>query len=144
MEQVEVIEWGSPAYRESRLLRDRVLRQPLGLSLADEPAEREQDWLHFGIFADGVLLGCVIGVPGKGETIRMRQMAVREEWRGRGLGKQLLLEAEGRLREAGWKRFVLDARAGAVAFYSRLGYRKDGSPFTALGIAHQRMMKTIP
>jgi GNAT superfamily N-acetyltransferase len=144
MAHVDVIEWGSPDYREARLLRDRVLRQPLGLSLADEPEEREQDWSHFGVFEGGALLGCVIGVPVESGTIRIRQMVVHEVWRGTGLGKQLLLEAERRLRQAGWTTFVLDSRAGAVTFYTRLGYREEGRPFTALGIVHQRMIKTVP
>jgi predicted GNAT family N-acyltransferase len=144
MAHVDVIEWGSPDYREARLLRDRVLRQPLGLSLADEPAEREQAWSHFGIFEGGALIGCVIGVPGERGTIRIRQMVIREAWRGTGLGKQLLLETEKRLWKAGWTTFVLDARAGAVTFYTRLGYREDGRPFVNLGIVHQRMIKTIP
>ena len=37
------IEWNSEAYKKALELRDKVLRQPLGMSIYDDPLEAEKD-----------------------------------------------------------------------------------------------------
>ena len=55
-------------------------------------------------------------------------LAVAPELQGRGLGRQIVEEAEQRLRAAGCPKINLQIRrsnAGVIAFYSTLGYRED-------------------
>ena len=55
-------------------------------------------------------------------------LAVAPEHQGRGLGRQIVEEAEQRLRAAGCPKINLQIRrsnAGVIAFYSTLGYRED-------------------
>lgn len=56
-------------------------------------------------------------------------IVVLPEWRGRGIGEQLMQAAEAWARERGAKRMILDLAAandGARRFYERLGYEVYG------------------
>jgi len=84
------IEFGSEAYRQACDLRQEVLRKPLGRNLCDEDLQPEAAQLHFGLFADGNVLACVIAVPTSATEVRLRQMAVTPARHKQGLGRRLL------------------------------------------------------
>ena len=134
------IEFGSELYREERLLRDEMLRKPIGLALP-ERMEDEGACRHFGLVKTGRLEACLIVVPREAGVVQIRQMAVRAERQGRGLGRALMDAAEAAIRADGIDRIYLNARATAVGFYEKLGYRVVGKPFTEVGIPHRRMEK---
>lgn len=50
------------------------------------------------------------------------RVVVLPEYRGRGLGRRVMDEAESWLHELGFTRAVIESRDVAVGFYSRLGY----------------------
>jgi len=55
-------------------------------------------------------------------------LAVSPECRGRGLGREMMDEAEARLRALGCPKINLQVRADnaeAIGFYERIGYRRD-------------------
>jgi hypothetical protein len=66
-------------------------------------------------------------------------MAVRQPWRGSGVGLALLRELVGRARSLGWAEVSLDAQVGAIGFYEREGFAADGEVFDDAGIPHRRM-----
>ena len=143
---VEEFAYASPEYDASRLLRRNFLRLPLGLELTEEDVADDANRLHFGLFDDGEreLIGSVIGVPRPDlgeDCLQIRQMVVHEAHRERGNGRQLLLGAERLLRERGYTRLLLYARAEAQPFYERCGYRPVGEIFELIGVDHQRMEK---
>ncbi len=60
----------------------------------------------------------------------IKRMYVREEWRGCGLGGQLLVELENAARRLGHSRLRLDTgprQQGAQRLYERAGYRPIGN-----------------
>lgn len=140
------IDHGSPAYAQAVALRRTVLRLPLGLDFSpDELAAEHGDW-HLAIWSDdgSILAGClVLNVLGDG-IAKMRQVAVAEEWRGRGLGRMLVAFAEQYARERGIRELVLNARATVVPFYEPLGYAVEGPPFVEVTLPHRRMRKILP
>jgi predicted GNAT family N-acyltransferase len=135
------IEFGSPLYREELILRDEILRKPLGLKLT-ERTEDEADCRHFGLVEAGHLSACLIVVPRGAGLVQIRQMAVRSDRQGCGLGRLLMKGAEAAIRAAGVQRIFLNARHTAVGFYEKLGYHPVGEGFIEVGIPHQRMEKT--
>jgi predicted GNAT family N-acyltransferase len=142
--QFRPIAWGSPEYQLELALRDEVLRRPLGLRLSPADTGGEENQFHFGLFGPGdALLACLLAVPVDGRSARFRQMAVRADQQGRGLGRQLLLAAEDDLSACGRRTFTLHARATAIGFYARLGYRLEGPGFTEVGIPHRLMVKEL-
>ena len=134
------IEFGSEPYRQELLLRDAILRKPIGLKLP-ERMDDEAACRHFGLIRDGELLACLIAVPLEPGTVRIRQMAVQSGLQGTGLGRRLMLESEAILKSDGVREFILHARATAIGFYEKLGYRPVGNRFTEVGIPHVLMEK---
>ncbi|MBO4318291.1 MAG: GNAT family N-acetyltransferase [Mailhella sp.] len=50
------------------------------------------------------------------------RVVVLPEYRGKGLGRRVVKEAEAWLRELGYAKAVIESRDVAVAFYEKLGY----------------------
>jgi ribosomal protein S18 acetylase RimI-like enzyme len=138
------IRFGSPEYSQECVLRQAVLRAPLGLDLFAEDLAPEADQWHFGLFApDGALVGCVIAVPLGDGHAKLRQMAVLPRRQRQGLGRRLLREVEAVLASRGIRHIVLHARLAATGFYDASGYARVGQVFTEVTIPHVRMEKSL-
>ena len=70
-------------------------------------------------------------------------MAVLRDWRGRGVGRAILLHLMGRARAAEIPEIVLNAQLTAIGFYRRFGYIEEGEEFMDAGIPHRRMKLTL-
>lgn len=133
------------AYLETVQLRDRILRAPLGLVFSEEERAAEAEDFHLAGFDPGSedLVACLVLTPLDDETLKMRQVAVTETHRGRGIGKALVSFAEGFAREQGFARLVLHAREPVVPFYEALGYAIVGPPFVEVTLPHRRLSKKL-
>lgn len=143
--QITILEisHSSNAYRETVALRTKVLREPLGMNLSEEALARETDSIHLAMYQGEALVACVVLKPLSVKEIKMRQMAVDDDFQGMGYGKQLVQAAEAKCREKGYEQISLHARNYAVAFYRKLGYEIVGEPFEEVGIKHFKMVKEL-
>ncbi len=137
------IEWGSEEYREELVLRNRVLRIPLGMDLFQEDLGQEEADIHIGAFLSGRLTGVLLLKPVDGTCVKMRQVAVLPEQQARGLGRRMVAYAEDIAREKGYQSMILHARKSAAGFYTKLGYSIVGAEFTEVGIPHVAMRKRL-
>lgn len=137
------ITYGSVAYNEELKLRDRVLRKPLGMSLFDESLVGEVNDYHIGAYIADCLVGVLILTELNNKEVKMRQVAVDDGWRGKGVGGEMVIFAEQYCSDMGYKRIVLNARKTAVNFYEKHGYMVIGSEFIEIGIPHFKMIKEI-
>jgi predicted GNAT family N-acyltransferase len=138
------IEFGSASYDASLLLRERVLRKPLGKILSGEDTADEENQLHFGLFRKEVLVACVVMKPlGDGSRMKLRQMAVAESGQGQGLGRALVSAVEVLVKRSQVTHIEMSARLSAEGFYRRLGYERIGDPYPEQGIPHIRMWKNL-
>ncbi|MDT8428883.1 MAG: GNAT family N-acetyltransferase [Pseudomonadales bacterium] len=144
------IEYGSPHYQAACTLRQDILRTPLGLTLDPEELALESAHWHFGLFTpESRLVACLcivpltvpLTAPLTKARVKLRQMAIAEEFQHQGLGRQLIAATEQFLRAKGIGSIELHARHSAVAFYHKLGYRETGPGFIEVGIPHQKMEK---
>lgn len=71
-------DWGSDEYGQALILRNRLLRRPLGLCLYDEELGLEKAFLHFGAFQNGQLIATLLLVPESNGLYRMKQVATAE------------------------------------------------------------------
>ncbi len=140
--QFRFINAGSEEYTQSHDLRDRVLRQPLGLSLYDEDLSEEEQDKHLCGFVNGKLISVLILII-KDHEAKMRQVAVEDGFQGMGIGKAMVQFAETWLISNGIKRVYCHARDVAVPFYLGMGYSSTGEPFVEVGITHFKMQKTL-
>lgn len=139
------IEFGSALFMEWLEMRERLLRAPLGLSLASEDLEREEAHHHFGFFHLGKLAGGLIIELNAAESplAKIRQVAVSEELQHRGIGTEVMRFAEDYVAREGGNLIYMHAREEVIPFYTRLGYEKMGARFIEVGLGHFRMEKRL-
>ena len=85
---------------------------------------------------------CVLTARGNG-VVQLRQMAVKGDYRGKGIGASIVDFAEGVARENGFTTLMMHARDPVVGFYEKSGYETYGEPFSELGIGHHKMRKQL-
>ncbi|MEY2804303.1 MAG: hypothetical protein RL657_1639 [Pseudomonadota bacterium] len=75
---------------------------------------------------------------------RIGRMAVAREWRGRGLGRQVLQALMQAARDRGDLRVMLHAQTSARGFYEQAGFQPEGALFAEAGIEHIEMWADLP
>ena len=142
--KIKMIEFNSTEFEKEVSLRNRVLREPLGLILNVDELRKEGADIHLGAFSeDGDLMGCLILTPQERNLVRMRQVAVAPEAQGQGIGQLLVKESERIAKENGIECIVLNSRQTALSFYSKLGYETFGGPVVEVKIPHMKMRKYL-
>jgi len=140
---LKIIDHGTAEYEQMVRLRDEILRKPLGLSFSREELEKEKNNLHIVAYEDERMLGCCMLIEEDPQTVRLRQMAVRNDLQGKGIGKALMQFAENLARDRGYKRITMHARKDASGFYEKMGYKKLGKEFEEITIPHYVMEKEL-
>lgn len=82
---------------------------------------------YLAVDRDGRAVGCVGYRPHGNHTLVLYRLATRPEARGRGVGRQLMNEAEGLANREGYSRLMLPIsqfNLGVLPFYEHLGYRR--------------------
>ena len=133
----------APEYPQVWTLREEVLRRPLGLSLRDEDLSGETEEYVIIALQGEAVIGCVMLRPVSKEELKLRQMAVAEEFQGKGVGAAIVREAEMLAAEKGFTLITLHARMNAVPFYERCSYEAVGDMFSEVGIPHLLMQKSL-
>ena len=141
--QFSPIRYNSPNYAATLALRDEVLRKPLGLEFGAAELEQERDHFHIACFRDRTLVGCLMLVPLSASLVKMRQVAVKPQLHGQGIGRTLVEYAEQFARERGFSLMKLHARDTAIPFYEKQGYERDGEMFEEVSIPHWEMQKLL-
>ncbi len=77
-----------------------------------------------------------------GETwAKLERFAVLPQWRGRGLGRNLVERTLERASRAGHERSVLYAQSHLQSFYEAFGFVAQGATFMEAGIPHVAMWR---
>ena len=140
---IRLIDIESPEYEVMKQLRRDVLLNPIGIPATYINREKEKTDLLLGAFDGGLLIGCCVLTPLDNELIQLRQMAVKPEQQGKGIGAAIVTFAENVAREKDFKRLMMHARDVVIPFYQKSGYMITGDQFTEVGIDHHRMEKSL-
>jgi GNAT superfamily N-acetyltransferase len=105
---------------------------------------------HFGMYAGDRLIGVISAFEktnalfNDAHQIQLRGMAILEEFRNKGAGKQLLGYCENELKSDAHGLIWFNARSAAVGFYEKMGYGIIGSAFEIKDIGtHFVMSKNV-
>jgi predicted GNAT family N-acyltransferase len=71
------------------------------------------------------------------------RMAVLKEYRGRGIGSQLLIAVLEQAKHAGYQQVFLHAQVNVIAFYLQHGFIAEGDVFIDAGIEHRSMRLSL-
>jgi predicted GNAT family N-acyltransferase len=137
------IDYGTAKYQQMVALREEILRRPLGLIYTPEDLEPDKTDILIGAFDDGRILGCCILRDEGSGNIRLRQMAVKNNQQGKGIGQQIMRFAETVARDKGFKKLTMHARDTAIGFYEKQGYKVIGEGFLEVTIPHHKMEKLL-
>ena len=133
----------SSEYQKALALRHEILRAPLKLNIVKEDLSIEKEQLHYGLFEESKILSCLCVVPISPDKAKIRQMAVSNEFQGKGLGSKLLLSCLDDLKKKGYSEVELNARKTAVNFYKKYGFQICSDEFIEVTIPHFKMNKTL-
>ena len=105
---------------------------------------------HFGIYDDEIIVGVTsifqTSTPflSQKQQFQLRGMAIVDSHQKRGLGDQLVQQAEQYVKENNGEILWFNAREIAVGFYKKMGYETIGEPFAIgdIGI-HYVMYKLL-
>ncbi len=126
----------------------RSLRHQVFVVEQRVPEDIEQDewddaaWHAIALDDQGEAVGTGRLVVRRG-VAAVGRMAVRADWRGRGVGELLLATLEQAARESGCRVVELHAQEHATGFYRRAGYVAVGDAFHEAGIPHVAMRKPV-
>jgi predicted GNAT family N-acyltransferase len=137
------VDHNSPAYWEIIDLRHKILRKPLGLELTKQELMAESHQFHFGYYKNEELVGCLVFVDKGNLDLKMRQVAIDEEFQGLGVGSKMVAESEKWAVENGYNKIVLHARVVAKNFYKKMSYQVVGSSFLEVGLPHFKLFKLL-
>ncbi len=140
---IKIIDYNSTEYKQVIELRYMLLRQPLGLTFNQEDLDKEKDDIHIAAYEEDELLGCCFLSKVNVDTVKLRQMAVKGNLQGKGIGRQMMQFAENIARDYGNKCITMHARKDAVGFYEKLGYTANGAEFIEVQLPHYEMSKPL-
>jgi len=107
------------------------------------PQEEELDHhdltaTHYVAIAEGEVVGTLrlIAMP---EHTKIGRVAVRQNWRGKGVARKLIEKAMADVRATGKDRFYLTAQSDKLALYEKLGFVAFGPEFVDGGMPHRAM-----
>jgi len=120
--------------RRRVFIEEQAVPEPLEWDGLDETA------LHLLARDDGGNpVGCARLLP----SGQIGRMAVLPQWRGRGVGKQLLLQLLKIARREGWPEVRLSAQVHAIPFYRQAGFEVCSAVYDDAGIPHRDMRLTL-
>ena len=115
------------------------------ISLREEFDEHDCDGTKYIVMLDdGYPVATCRFYEEDNETVIIGRVVVLPDYRGRGLGVQVVNEAEKWALDIGYKQIIVDSRLEAVGFYEKLGYaHTDDSVIKSGNFECIRMNKLI-
>lgn len=125
-------------------LRWIVLRKPWKQPRGSEKDDIEYNSTHIMACIGKEIVGVGrIHLKSK-EKMQIRYMAVKENYRSKGIGTLILKELENRAKNKRIKHIILNARENALQFYIKNGYSIIGKSDTLFdSIYHWKMQKDL-
>jgi N-acetylglutamate synthase-like GNAT family acetyltransferase len=140
---LQIISTGTPAYEQMINLRMEVLLDPIGIPRTYINPEKEGQDILIAAFDQEQIMGCCILTPAGSDAVQIRQMAVKQNLQGSGIGATIVAFAEEEARKRGFKLLFMHARDAVIPFYEKQGYWVEGPGFTEVNIPHHKMMKEL-
>lgn len=131
----QITQWNEAA-EQLRSVRTRVFVEEQKVPESLEWDEQDETAIH------------VLSVDTNGQGIatarllrngQIGRMAVLPQYRGQGLGHEILSMLLGTAKQKGYPRVFLHAQTSAVGFYEKHGFKAQGDVFLEANIPHQHM-----
>ncbi len=147
-----VIEIISPPFtteREQQLLGEALrIRRDVFITGQQVHEKIERDGLdphliHFILYQGRNALGCLRFHKRPDNTVKLERIAVLEQVRGLGYGKELVTAAVEHARTLGYAAVTMHAQYYLLHYYRSLGFSPVGEPFLEADIRHIEMVNIL-
>ncbi len=135
MFRIELLGWDDARERASAI-RFEVFVAEQGVPREIELDEHDAGSLHALAYDE---TGHAVGTGRLLADGHIGRMAVRREWRGRGVGGAMLERLIDAARARGDAEVALSAQVHALDFYRAYGFAEEGEIYFEAGIAHRAM-----
>lgn len=129
------------AVRRAVFIEEQGISEAEEIDSLDRDPARVSNALHVVAYLDGRPVGTgrllLDGSPD--QNAHIGRVAVLADYRGRGLGKAVMLALHEEAQQRGYGGITLAAQLHAVPFYERLGYAARGDIFLDARIEHRWM-----
>ena len=124
-------------------VRKEVFVEEQGVPMELEIDELEEEAIHFvGYDEDQPVAASRMRFVDT--YAKMERICLKKEWRGKGLGKELLIAMEEKAVQHNYRQAKLHAQVHAKAFYESIGYTVlSEKEFMDAGIPHVAMVKNL-
>ena len=133
-----------------RTIRHRNLRQGKPYSTTSYKRDEENNTFHLACILNKEIISCATFYPENNKLFpnqkayRLRGMATDNNYRKRGIGKKIMLQAFEEIKKGGGTLLWCNARLVAVEFYKKIGLKIIGEQFDIPEIGpHYLMYKKI-
>lgn len=123
-------------------VRQAELRTPLGRIYTPEELSIDAEHILIVGFKGNELVATAILVP-KGDSCKIRQVAVLSSVQRLGIGSRLMAFCETHARDLTFQYIFCHARKHAVPFYEHNGYVSEGEYFLELEMPHLYLKKIL-
>jgi len=129
-----------------RKIRHRNLRQGKPFSTTAYKKDNEKKTFHLACIHNNITISCATFYPEnnnffpKEKSYRLRGMATDTEYRKRGIGKKIMLQAFEEIKKKKGTLIWCNARLIAVEFYKKLGLQTIGKEFDISDIGPHYLM----
>ena len=126
------------------IFRWELLRKPLGMSKESLEDDLEDSSYHLmGIDDENNIIASGRVHFNDINQAQIRYMAVKDSYKRKGIGSEIVTKLEDYASSKGAKKMVLNARENALSFYLSLGYSEKGPYQSDTGIPHSKMEKDL-
>nr|MDE5742089.1 GNAT family N-acetyltransferase [Oscillospiraceae bacterium] len=111
---------------EAKIIRNEVFVEEQGFR--DEFDDNDKKCLHIVLF-DGdtpIATGRIFPENGRGNTYIAGRIAVRNSYRGKNVGAEVMKLLESKAKELGAEILAVSAQCRAQGFYEKMGYTANG------------------
>jgi predicted GNAT family N-acyltransferase len=138
MPRIELLPW-SEARAHAAPIRFTVFVEEQGVPREIELDEMDERSVHALAFEDGKAVATGRLLPDG----HIGRMAVLKDWRGRGIGSEILRALIDKARQRGDREVMLSAQVHAAPFYRRHGFVEEGAEYLEAGIPHRDMRRNL-
>lgn len=135
---IELLPW-EEARVHAAPIRFAVFVEEQGVPQEIELDDHDARCVHAVAFEDGRAVATARLLPDG----HIGRMAVLKDWRGRGIGGEMLAKLMDRARRRGDREVFLTAQVHAIAFYRAHGFREEGEEYLEAGIPHRDMRRML-
>jgi predicted GNAT family N-acyltransferase len=134
---------GSASLEDAHAVRRAVFVEGQGVPEATEMDGLDAEARHVVAYDGDEPVGAARLREPDPSVAKVERVAVREDYRGQGLGRLLMHELEDVAREAGMDEAVLHGQTAVEGFYESLGYETVSDVFYEADIPHVEMRKPL-